>query len=270
MIKRVLKINKIENQSKKRQRIHFAFFLLLFILILSNMTSVTLAAVVSPTSDFYVNDNAGVLTRETKQYIIDTNVELQKKTGAQIVVVTVKSLDGMSIEDYAYQLFNSWGIGDKNKDNGLLLLCSYGDRKFRVEVGYGLEGKLPDGKTGRMQDEYIIPYLRNDNFDEGIKNGYSAFLKEVAEEYGVSITGMQEVTKQVIKQESNEFNIMGALFYITILIVCYVLIIRMGSRGGPFIFFGGGGGFHGGGFSGGGGFHGGGGHSGGGGSSRSF
>ena len=149
MIKQVLKINKIENQSKKRQKIYFAFFLLFLIVILSNMTSTTLAAVVSPTSDFYVNDNAGVLTRETKQYIMDTNVELQKKTGAQIVVVTVKSLNGMSIEDYAYQLFNSWGIGDKNKDNGLLLLCSYGDREFRVEVGYGLEGKLPDGKTDR-------------------------------------------------------------------------------------------------------------------------
>lgn len=267
MIKQVLKTNKMKNQSKKRQKIHFAFFLLLFILILSNMTSVTLAAVVSPTSDFYVNDNAGVLTRETKQYIMDTNVELQKKTGAQIVVVTVKSLDGMSIEDYAYQLFNSWGIGDKTKDNGLLLLCSYGDRKFRIEVGYGLEGKLPDGKTGRMQDEYIIPYLRNDNFDEGIRNGYSAFLKEVADEYGVTITGSEKAVKKELSSDS--YTIMYIIMtFITL--VLFILQSKFRGRGGPFIFFGGGGGFHGGGFSGGGGFHGGGGHSGGGGSSRSF
>ena len=265
MIKQVLKINKIENQSKKRQRIHFAFFLLLFILVLSNMTSVTLAAVASPTSDFYVNDNAGVLTRETKQYIMDTNVELQKKTGAQIVVVTVKSLNGMSIEDYAYQLFNSWGIGDKNKDNGLLLLCSYGDREFRVEVGYGLEGKLPDGKTGRMQDEYIIPYLRQNNFDEGIRNGYSAFLKEVAEEYGVTITGSEKAV-----QKGTSFQSIEIIIYIMVMFFFIFISIRFRGRGGPFIFFGGGGGFHGGGFSGGGGFHGGGGHSGGGGSSRSF
>lgn len=269
MIKEELEINKLyKNQSKKRQRICFAFFLLLFIiLILSNMTSVTLATVITPTSDFYVNDNAGILTTTTKQYIMNTNVELQKKTGAQIVVVTVKSLDGMSIEDYANQLFNSWGIGDKSKDNGLLLLCSYGDREFRVEVGYGLEGKLPDGKTGRMQDEYIIPYLREDKFDEGIKNGYSAFLKEVAEEYGVTITGSEEA----IRQEKID-DVFGYILFIGFWIV-WISIIIYGSRhgrGGPFIFFGGGGGFHGGGFSGGGGFHGGGGHSGGGGSSRSF
>lgn len=272
MIKEEIEINKLyKKQSKKRQRIYFAFFLLLFI-ILTNMTNVAAAAVISPTSDFYVNDNAGILTTTTKQYIMNTNVELQKKTGAQIVVVTVKSLDGMSIEDYANQLFNSWGIGDKNKDNGLLLLCSYGDRKFRVEVGYGLEGKLPDGKTGRIQDEYIIPYLREDKFDEGIKNGYSAFLKEVADEYGVTITGSEEATKQ---EEID--GVFGYILFIGFWIV-WISIMIYGikhGRGGPFIFFGGGGGFHGGGFSGGGfsgggGFHGGGGHSGGGGSSRSF
>lgn len=265
MIKEVLKIDKIKNQSKKRQRIYFAFFLLLFILILSNMTSTTLATVVSPTSDFYVNDSAGVLTRETKQYIMDTNVELQKKTGAQIVVVTVKSLDGMSIEDYAYQLFNSWGIGDKNKDNGLLLLCSYGDREFRVEVGDGLEGKLPDGKTGRMQDEYIIPYLRQNDFDEGIRNGYSAFLKEVADEYGVTITGSEKAV-----QKGTNFELIEIGIYMMAMFFFIFISIYFRGRGGPFIFFGGGGGFSGGGFSGGGGFHGGGGRSSGGGSSRSF
>ena len=266
MIKKVLRINKMKNQSEKRQKIYFAFSLLLFIVIvLNNMTSVMLAAVISPTSDFYVNDNAGVLTSSTKQYIMNTNVELQKKTGAQIVVVTVKSLDGMSIEDYAYQLFNSWGIGDKTKDNGLLLLCSYGDREFRVEVGYGLEGKLPDGKTGRMQDEYIIPYLKQNNFDEGIKNGYSAFLKEVADEYGVTITGSEKAI-----QKGTSFQPIEMIIYMVVMFFFIFISMRFRGRGGPFIFFGGGGGFHGGGFSGGGGFHGGGGHSGGGGSSRSF
>lgn len=270
MINKVLKIDKLyKNQSKKRQKIYFAFFLLLFIVLILNMTSITMASVISPTSDFYVNDNAGILTSSTKQYIINTNIELQKKTGAQIVVVTVKSLEGMSIEDYANQLFNSWEIGDKSKDNGLLLLCSYGDREFRVEVGYGLEGKLPDGKTGRMQDEYIIPYLREDKFDEGIKNGYSAFLKEVADEYGVTITGSENAEKR-----GESFSAIESMSYVVIMIFFIFISIRFRGRGGPFIFFGGGTGFHGGGFHGGGfsggGFHGGGGHSGGGGSSRSF
>ena len=125
----------------------------------------------------------------TEQYILSTNQELESKTGAQIVVVTIPSLEGQSLEEYATDLFRQWGIGDGEKDNGVLLLCAVEDRLFRVEVGYGLEGDLPDGKTGRMQDEYIIPLLQENQFDAGIKNGYNAFLQEVAAVYDVSITG---------------------------------------------------------------------------------
>ena len=147
------------------------------------------AEVVSPTSDFYVYDGAQVLSGATEQYILTTNRELEQKTGAQIVVVTIPSLEGQSLEEYATELFRQWGIGDKEKNNGVLLLCAVEDRQFRVEVGYGLEGDLPDGKTGRMQDTYIIPLLKEDKFDVGIQNGYSAFLQEVAAVYDVSITG---------------------------------------------------------------------------------
>lgn len=147
------------------------------------------AAVVSPNETFYVYDGAQVLSQETEQYILRTNQELESKTGAQIVVVTIPSLEGQGLEEYATDLFRQWGIGDAEKDNGVLLLCAVEDRQFRVEVGYGLEGDLPDGKTGRMQDEFIIPLLREDQFDAGIKNGYSAFLQEVAEVYDISITG---------------------------------------------------------------------------------
>ena len=133
--------------------------LLILIMILLPLKTL---AVVSQTNEFYVNDYAKILSSETKEYIINTNIELQKKTGAQIVVVTVSSLGGQSIEEYATELFRKFGIGDKNKNNGVLLLCSTGDRLFRIEVGYGLEGRLTDGKTGRIQDEYIIPYLKRD------------------------------------------------------------------------------------------------------------
>ncbi len=147
------------------------------------------AEVVSPTSDFYVYDGAQVLSGATEQYILTTNRELEQKTGAQIVVVTIPSLEGQSLEEYATELFRQWGIGDEEKNNGVLLLCAVEDRQFRVEVGYGLEGDLPDGKTGRMQDTYIIPLLKENKFDVGIQNGYSAFLQEVAAVYDVSITG---------------------------------------------------------------------------------
>ena len=147
------------------------------------------AAVVAPTDDFYFYDGAGVLSEETEQYILKHSRELDVKTGAQIVVVTIPSLEGAALEEYATDLFRQWGIGDAEKNNGLLLLCAVEDRQFRVEVGYGLEGDLPDGKTGRMQDTYIIPLLSEDKFDEGIKNGYTAFLQEVSAVYDVTITG---------------------------------------------------------------------------------
>lgn len=229
------RLNKNDKYKKtKRQIFCIAFFVLLYLFSYTNITNAV--SVISPTADFYVNDNAGVLSTTTKQYIINTNVELQRKTGAQIVVVTVKSLNGVSIEEYANQLFNSWGIGDSTKNNGLLLLCSYKDRQFRVEVGYGLEGKLPDGKTGRMQDEYIIPYLREDEFDQGIKNGYSAFLKEVADEYNVTITGSENAVRIGISKQSEMLLMM---LPIIIFILTLILQIKFGGRG-PFIFIGGG------------------------------
>lgn len=228
-----------ENKNKKRQILKFAFLMLfIFLTLFSFNINEVKASVLKPNSNFYVNDNAGILSSDTEQYIINTNVELEKKTGAQIVVVTVKSLNGMSIEEYANELFNNWQIGDETKNNGLLLLCSYGDREFRVEVGYGLEGKLPDGKTGRMQDQYIIPYLKENNFDEGIKNGYSAFLKEVADEYGVTITGSEKATKK-----GSDYYVIKNIVYVVMMIALIYLSMHYRGRGGPFIFFGGG--FHG-------------------------
>lgn len=201
--------------SKKIKNI--ILLMLLFLILLS----VKSLAIVPPTADFFVNDYAGVLTEETKNYIMQTNTELQQKTGAQIVVVTVTSLENESIEEYATDLFRKFGIGDAEKNNGVLLLCSTGDRLFRIEVGYGLEGTLTDGKTGRIQDEYIIPYLKNNNYDEGIKNGFNAILQEVTNEYNITIDN-SEVPNNV--EESYEYSpafyMLVSLDFFIILWVC--------------------------------------------------
>ena len=182
------------------------------------------AEVVSPDETFYVYDGAQVLSDETERYIIDSSWELDQKTGAQIVVVTIPSLDGQSLEEYATELFRSWGIGDAKKNNGLLLLCAVNDRQFRVEVGYGLEGDLPDGKTGRMQDTYIIPLLRENQFDEGIKNGYSAFLQEVAKAYDVSVTGDTAVSYEEEEED------VGPAF-----VICMVISFALSFFGSLFL-----------------------------------
>ena len=194
---------------------------LFFLIVIFSLTIKSLA-IVSPTSDFYVNDYADVLSTETENYIMNANIDLQKKTGAQVVVVTVTSLDGQSIEEYATTLFRKFGIGDASKNNGVLLLCSTGERLFRIEVGYGLEGILTDGKTGRIQDKYIIPYLRYNNYDEGIKNGFSAVLQEVGDEYGVQIN--EQETPQVFHFEFNGDDIKDFVF------IAYIYLSFIGEH----------------------------------------
>ena len=133
-----------------RKKFFLKILIILFILITT--FNIKAFAIVNPTLDFYVNDYAELLDEETKDYIISVNKMLYDKTGSQIVVVTIPNLDGNSLEDYANQLFRDFGIGDKTKNNGILLLLALEERQFRIEVGYGLEGVLPDGKTGRIQD----------------------------------------------------------------------------------------------------------------------
>ena len=93
------------------------------------------------------------------QIILAYSSALAKRTKTQVVVLTVPTLDGESIEDYGLSVLREWGIGDKKENNGVLLLVATKDRKSRIEVGYGLEGVLPDGLTGRIQDQYMLPAL---------------------------------------------------------------------------------------------------------------
>ena len=154
-------------------------YLTLIIIINIFIPIISVNAIVQPTNNFYVNDYANILSLETEEYIIEKSLAINNVDGTQIVVVTVPNLEGRTIEDYALNLFRNFGIGDRENNNGLLLLLALEEREFRVEVGIGLEGILPDGKTGRFQDKYIIPFLKNNDWDNGIKNGYDAFYSEI-------------------------------------------------------------------------------------------
>ena len=235
-----------------------------------------------PTSGFFVNDFAGCLNAEDAQEMQALGEALYRATGAQAVVVTVESLNGASIEDYGYDLANGWGIGDEDADSGVLLLLSTGDRQVRIEVGSGLEGRLTDGKTGRILDTYAIPYLQVDDFSTGLLEAYKAIVNEVYIEYDMEPSdGYVPVEEDYEITDGDLARFAGAIFPIlTVLILIFIVATRRHWGGGGGGFYGGyhGGGFHGGGFSGGGGFSsgGGGGFSGGGGgfsgggSSRGF
>ena len=130
----------------------------------------------------WVTDVPGVLRADTIAQLNSTISDFERTTGGEMAVVVIGSLDGLSIEEAAVQLFELWGIGKKSKDNGLLLLWSTGDRRVRVEVGYGLEGVLPDGKTGAILDAYLIPKFKSGKFDEGVLAGVGALLSVVRNE----------------------------------------------------------------------------------------
>ncbi|GFN34230.1 TPM domain-containing protein [Tepidimicrobium xylanilyticum] len=140
-----------------------------------------------PSYSFYVYDEANIIDGQVEQYIIDTNKDLYKKTGAQIVVATVLDLRGMDINRFASELFEKWGIGSREYDNGLLILVVPEDREIWIEVGYGLEGALPDSKIGNIINGYIIPYFKESDYSTGILSGFNEIINEVEEEYNIQL-----------------------------------------------------------------------------------
>jgi uncharacterized protein len=270
---------------------------LFFTLLQITLASVAFAAPKipsAPTTSIYVQDYANVLSTQTENYINSLGADLDKKTTAQITVVTIPSLEGASIDEYALDLFRTWGIGDKTKNNGVLMLIAVNDHKSRIEVGYGLEGALNDGLTGKIQDQYMIPYFKNNNYNQGTINGYTVLNQLAAKEYNVTVNykqSLQNVNSSNSRNANNQYtqqnptasywstlSTLTKLLIISGLIIFFIIdnfffrgfflgilfsIIRTLFY--LFLFFGGrggGGGFGGGGF--------GGGSSGGGGSNRSW
>lgn len=275
---------------KKQIRLALSF-VLVFLLIL-NTNSFAQDLPKSP--DTFYLDEMGVLSNEVKDKIVKTNVELEQKTGSQVVVVTIKDLAGRNSVDYGVDLFNKWKIGDAKKKNGVLILLSQDsnepkghNRHINIITGYGIEGRLNDGKVGRIIDEYMIDHFKDSDYSKGIEEGFNAVVGEIAAEYNVKLNGDYGEYQKNLNEKSQKsilYFVMRIIFILIILKIIFKNNRRNRGRGvrGPTIFFpgfgggfddddfGGFGGFGGGSSGGFGGFSGGGGSSGGGGAGRSF
>lgn len=135
-----------------------------------------------------VVDEAGILSQQSKSQLESELAAFEKSSSTQIVVATIKSLDGEDIAQYGYQLGRAWGIGQKGLDNGAILLVAPNERKVRIEVGYGLEGALNDGVSSDIIRNIILPRFRAGDFNGGIKDGVAAMIKASEGEFKASKT----------------------------------------------------------------------------------
>lgn len=228
------------------------------------------ADIPKPVGHIYVQDFANLLSEDQEQELIQYGMQLEEATGAQLVVLTVNSLENESIEMYSVQAFREYGIGQKGKDNGVLLLVAPNEGELWITTGYGLEGALPDGKVGRIRDDVAFPFMRQGELDLGIINTYKALFNEIAKEYNWD----GELADIQIEDGYRDSNPGIPFPFIILIVIIFIILTSRGGgggsggrrRGGPIFFpgsFGGGGrgGGFGGGFGGGGGFRGGGGGS---------
>src|SRR5271168_633659 len=185
---------------------------------------------IAPTG--YVIDIAGTLDPTAKSTLTALCAELQQKTGAQMAIVTVHSFEGRSVEDYAADLYKHLGVGPKKDDRGVLLLVSPDERKYRIEVGYGLEPVINDARAGDV-GRAMVPLLRSGNYDGAIQTAAWQLAKFVADDSGITLSLPAPALAAPQSDSEDRSRNFGALV-VLIIIVIYLIIagISRGGRGG--------------------------------------
>ncbi|HPR17301.1 MAG TPA: TPM domain-containing protein [Candidatus Cloacimonadota bacterium] len=244
-------------------------------LLVSILLFSSLSALGVPALKGHVNDYANVLTSQQKTKLESYLTNYEQATSIQVALLTIKSLQGENLENYSMQVAEKWKLGQKEQDNGVLLLVAMQEKKLRIEVGYGLEGTLTDAKSGYIIRNYIVPSFKTGDYFNGISAGIGAITGVLSKDL--------VITDEQIAQSQKEEESSGVQIPFVFLVILFMAVFGgfgRRRRGGllPFLFLGsmmggndhhrgggfggfGGGGF--GGFSGGGGGFGGGGASGG-------
>lgn len=226
-----------------------------------------------PAGKGLINDFADIIPQAYEQRMNLFAQEVLNKTSSTLTVVTLKDIGGDDIDGFTNRLYEKWGVGEKGKDKGVMILLALKERKVRIEVGYGLEGIIPDGLAGQIRDTAMVPYLKKGEYGQGLLSGLFAAGAIIAKHEGVKLTGMPAVSKRKVVSRKKSI---GGFSFLFLLLIFFFLLRSRGGIGSLFLLMllgGGRGGFGGqGGFGGfGGGFGGfGGGMSGGGGASGGF
>ncbi|MBI1764306.1 MAG: TPM domain-containing protein, partial [Acidobacteria bacterium] len=189
-----------------------------------------------PAYTSHVNDFANVLDAGTKQQLETILLNFEKRSGAQIAVVTVPSLNERPVEDYANELYRAWGIGAKSgehKDKGALLVIAPNDKKSRLEVGYGLEGDLPDGLAGEMLRR-MRPYFQQKQWSQGITVGVRTLVDTLAQKWNISVEGIDRQYAYAPQPDADVSGgqVVGGVICIFIAVIIFILLMIMLARRG--------------------------------------
>jgi uncharacterized protein len=208
------------------------FIVLIIVACLCLFAVTTSAEIAIPVKPYnHVVDLAGIIDDNTEAGLNRYLLELEQKTTAQMVILTITSLEGRSIEDVSIDIaHNKWKLGQKGKDNGALLLVSLQDRKYRFEIGYGLEGVLPDSLAGSIGRQYLVPYFRKGDYSSGIAAAALAAINTIADEAGVEITGMPKMRARSPypddRTTGKKPTLLGGIFSILLFIGLIYLFIK--------------------------------------------
>jgi uncharacterized protein len=167
-----------------------------------------------------VNDVAGVLSPEQREILEQKLVALDDSSSNQIAIVLIPTLDGYPIEEYANKLFREWGIGHKGTNNGVLIIAAINDRKVRIEVGYGLEGAIPDVTASDIYNNLIVPAFKEQNYYRGLDDATTALSKAAVGEYKI------KTEKKGKSKGKPLFTFLGMLIFILL------VVAGGGGRGG--------------------------------------
>ena len=182
----------------------------------------------APVGDIYVQDFANVLSENEREELRQLGRTIEDQTTAQIAVLTIDSVGNQTINEFANEAFRQYGIGNAAEDNGVLLVMATNERKIWMEVGYGLEGRIPDGKAGRILDEYALPHLHNGQPNIAIAETYKVIAHEVLAEYGMTDSEMNGINEPETKANEG----IGIPAWLLIVIVVIVIFLDMKFFGG--------------------------------------
>lgn len=209
----------------------------------------------------WVNDFANIISPDYTSKLTNLIQELEEKTAAEIAVVTIRSIAPYDEKEYARLVFDNWRPGKRGKDNGILILLAIKERRWRIEVGYGLEGVLPDGICGEIGRKYMVPYFKEARYSEGLYQGALRVSQIIAHNANINLNALEGL-KKLPREDSATLDSIRAIFLL-IFIIGFIILInylsfyqrKNGHYYGGWGYGGGswsGGGFGGGGFGGGG------------------